>query len=185
MPIARTNREPPSWQFDRDKFRELIVLITDKCADDASFGDTYLNKVLFFSDASAVQAFGEPITGARYQKLAHGPAPRALIPIREEMIEAGDVRVEMIGNRRVTRARRRADLTRFSKEQVELVEGMINAFRGLWAVHVSDLSHELSPGWNLVELGEDIPLESQLISTTPIPKETLQRGRDLAEQFGW
>jgi methanogenic corrinoid protein MtbC1 len=50
---------------------------------------------------------------------------------------------------------------------------------------VSDASHQLSPGWNLVEIGEDVPLESQFISTAAIPKATLQRGRELAERYGW
>jgi hypothetical protein len=173
------------WRFERDKFRELIVFVAGRCADEPSFGDTYLNKVLFFSDALALQTYGAPITGARYQKLKHGPAPRALLPIREEMVRDGDVTVEMVGDRRVTRAEREADPSLFSADELGLVDQVIDAFRGLWAVHVSDLSHELSPGWNLVETGEDIPLESQLISTAPVPKTTLQRGRELAERYGW
>lgn len=171
--------------FDRDKFRELVLLVATKCADDTSFGDTYLNKVLFFSDALALQQLGEPITGARYQKLAFGPAARALLPVREEMVVDGDATIEMIGNRRVTRAEREADPSRFSDDELDIVEQVIEAFRGMWAVHVSDASHQLSPGWNLVEIGEDVPLESQFISTAAIPKATLQRGRELAERYGW
>ncbi len=172
------------WTFEREEFKELILFIAWRCDDDPAFGDTYLNKVLFFSDALALQNFGRPITGARYQKLKWGPGPRALLPVREEMVREGLLTVETIGDRRVTRAVRDAKPV-FSEEQIELVEKVIEAFRGIWAIHVSDASHELSPGWNLVEVGEDIPLESQLISTRPLPEAHLQRGRELAERYGW
>jgi hypothetical protein len=171
------------WAFERDKFRELIVFIAYRCADDPNFGDTFLNKALFFSDALALQHFGKPLTGARYQKLKWGPAPRALLPLRDELIEERVVTVEVVGDRRVTRATRDA-LPVFSDEEVDLVEQVIDAFRGMWAIHVSDVSHELSPGWNLVEIGEDIPLESQFIARR-VSKATLERGRELAKQYGW
>lgn len=173
-----------SWQYDPQKFEELIVFVASRCADDPSFGDTYLNKVLFFADALAVQTFGKPITGARYQKLKWGPAARALLPARKELVAQGDLTVETVGDRRVTRANREPHDV-FSQDEVELVEKVIDAFRGMWAIHVSDVSHELSPGWNLVEMGEDIPLESQFISRRPVSEATLQRGRELAERYGW
>lgn len=173
------------WSYSHDKFRELVLFIVDRCADDHAFADTHLNKVLFFSDAYALQSLGQPITGARYQKLEYGPAARALLPVRSEMVEEGDAKVEMIGKRRVTHALRKPDLSLFSQDEIKLVERVIDMFCGEWAVDVSDASHHLSPGWQLVEMREDIPLESQLIDTSSISPATLQRGRSLAEQYGW
>jgi uncharacterized phage-associated protein len=172
------------WSQNTNKLRELILFVADRCAEE-QVGDIYLSKVLFFSDAFALQHLGEPITGARYQKLPLGPAARALVPLRNEMIENGDVAVEMIGKRRVTRALRKPDTSRFSEDEIKLVERVMDLFRGYSATVVSDASHDLSPGWNLVEIGEDIPLQSQLISTAPPSLEALQRGRELAEKFGW
>lgn len=171
--------------YDSAKFRELVLFIADRCSDDGSFGDTHLNKVLFFSDAYALQHLGQSITGARYQKLERGPTARALLPVRKELVASGDATVEMVGTRRVTRALRKPDMAAFSPDEVELVERVIGLFRGEWAVHVSDTSHQLSPGWNLVEIGEDIPLETQLIATTPVPAGVLERGRELAARYGW
>ena len=95
------------FRYDEDKFRELILYIAHKCSDNPGFGDTRLNKVLFFSDAFALQYLGEPVTGARYQKLKYGPAPRALLPVRREMEAAGDLRTELVDDppRTVTTAR--------------------------------------------------------------------------------
>lgn len=173
-----------SWDYDAEKFRELIVLIADRCADDASFGDVYLNKVLFFSDALAVQNFGKPITGARYQKLPMGPAARALLPARRQLVEERAVAVDKVGDRTVTRALRKPAPI-FSEDEIELIDEVIKVFHGMWAMHISDVSHRVSPGWNLVEMREDIPLESQMISTSPPSKAALEHGRGLAKRFGW
>lgn len=178
------NNAMHSWNYDAEKFRELIVLIADRCADDSSFGDTYLNKVLFFSDALAVQNRGEPITGARYQKLPMGPAARALLPARRQLVEDGAVTVDKVGDRTVTRALRKPAPI-FSEDEIELVEEVIKVFHGMWAAHISDVSHQAAPGWNLVEMHDDIPLESQMISTHPPSKAALERGRELAKRFGW
>ena len=175
------------FEYDADKFRELVVHIAHRCADDPGFGDTRLNKVLFFSDAFALQHLGAPITGARYQKLKFGPAPRALLPARRELEEQGHVRVERVGEpaRTVTVPLRGPDLSVFSKDELELVDQVISLFEGRTATLVSHLSHLNSPGWNLVEMHEDIPLESQFLSTKAPPPEVLARGRELAERFDW
>ena len=91
------------WSQDTAKLRELILFVADRCTEE-EISDTLLNKVLFFSDAFALQQLGKPITGARYQKQPRGPTARALVPLRDEMIGNGDVEVEMVGTRRVTRA---------------------------------------------------------------------------------
>jgi len=173
--------------YDKGKFRELVIYVSQRCAADSSFGDIRLNKVLFFSDAIALQCLGRPITGARYQKLPLGPAPRALLPVRDEMIAANEVRVEKVGRpaRTVTVPLRKPDLSRFREDEIAIVDEVIELFKDKTATHVSLTSHIISPGWNLVELREDIPLESQFISMQAPSDETLARGRELAEQYGW
>lgn len=83
--------KPKKWKENEARFRELILYISQKCADDSTFGSVKLNKILFFSDFLTYAEFGEPITGFVYQKLANGPAPNRLLPIRNDMIEKGDL----------------------------------------------------------------------------------------------
>jgi hypothetical protein len=175
------------FQYDKDKFRELVLYVAQRCSDDPKFGDTRLNKVLFFSDAFALQYLGDPITGARYQKLKHGPAPRALLPVRRELEEEGAVEVRHVGDppRTVTVALREPDMSAFSEEEIDVVDQVIGLFEGRTATRVSHLAHLNSPGWNLVELYEDIPLESQLISPKTPPEDVLERGRELAKLYDW
>ena len=73
----------------------------------------------------------------------------------------------------------------FSADELKLVDEVIKIISGKWATTVSEESHLNSPGWNLVEVGEDIPLESQLISRSKPPEEVLARGRELAAKLGW
>lgn len=172
------------WSQDTDKLRQLILYVASRSAD-KNQGDIYLNKVLFFSDAWALQHIGAPITGSRYQKLPFGPASRPLMPLRAEMERNGEVETEMVGTSRVTTALREPDLTLFSVEEVKLVDEVMELFEGVSANVLSDVSHSIAPGWNMVELKEDIPLETQLISTAPVPEAALERGRELAAEFGW
>ena len=75
--------------YDDEKFRELMLYIGEQMADDPLFGATVLNKVLFFADSLAYLTLGQPITGAVYQKLEYGPAPRRLLPEQQRLIDDG------------------------------------------------------------------------------------------------
>ncbi len=71
------NEKQPGRQrlFTNDKFSEMIIYISDLSNDDSTFGLTKLNKLLFYSDFVHFAYHGTPISGQKYQKLPHGPAP--------------------------------------------------------------------------------------------------------------
>ncbi len=71
----------------------MILYIAEKTADDPSFGDTHLNKVLYWADFDAYGSLGRPVTGARYFKLPFGPGAKPLMPIRDELAEEGFVEI--------------------------------------------------------------------------------------------
>src|SRR5262245_25543654 len=87
-------RFPQYPHFEKEKFRELILYIASQCEKDKSWNATKLNKILFYSDFIAFRTMGGAITGAEYFALEKGPAPKPLMPVREEMIEAGDLAIE-------------------------------------------------------------------------------------------
>lgn len=80
--------------FNEAKFRALIVYVAEQSRDDPFFGATKLNKILYYSDFRAYRELGHSITGADYQKLDEGPAPRQLLPIRRALIAEGLIRIE-------------------------------------------------------------------------------------------
>lgn len=59
---------------------------------DGPGGATKLNKVIFFAEFTHFRKHGSVISGCKFQKLPHGPAPVRLIPVRERLIEEGDGR---------------------------------------------------------------------------------------------
>lgn len=175
-------------EYDEGRLRELVLLIAERLQGDRAGGATKLNKVLFFADFAHVRRTGGPITGAEYQKLRHGPAPRRLKPVRDALVSAGHVRIEreeFLGyeiHRLVPQ--RPADRSVFTTEQLETVEKVLADLDGLSARQVTDLSHE-EAGWRLVEEGETIPYETALVGTPQISTPTSRRlEAEVAARYG-
>lgn len=175
--------------FNSPKFKELLLYVAQKCADHVYFGATKLNKILFWSDFYSFGLTGKPITGATYQKLVKGPAPRQLPTLRKELIANGDAVLisRQIINHKQQRlvAKREPNVSLFRPEELRLVDQVIDVLSQQTAEEVSHLSHEKSAGWQLVDWNDDIPYFSVLIATdAPSPRD-FERGRALVAQYGW
>lgn len=170
------------------KFREMILLIARRSDSDPSYGATKLNKLLFFADFSAYRRFGHSISGARYQKLEHGPAPRELLPVRERMIEDGraiELTRDYFGNvqRRLTSIDE-PTITALSGREVALIDEIIQAYRGANATDTSDISHQFT-GWKHAVFGEDIPYETALLIERSSTPADVSEGERLNRRYGW
>ena len=175
--------------FQAEKLRELILYIAERSIEDPGFGATKLNKILFFSDFIAYGSYGEPITGARYQRLPRGPAPRELLPIQAELEKANEAIV--VEKKRFNFKQKRIlplrdpDLSSFTAEEIALVDEVIDGLRPFNATNISALSHQIAVGWQLAGEGEDIPYESVFISNDPLTPTDVRRGQELAKEHGW
>jgi hypothetical protein len=173
---------------DDAKMKELILYVAERSADDPYFGATKLNKILFYSDFLAYAFFGESITGQPYFKLPHGPAPRRLLPIQEEMERAEEIVIAQV-QRYAFRQRkvvplRPARLDAFTPDQLDLVQEVIELLRSKSALEASEFSHSFL-GWELVEEREDIPYSTVFLTRETPDAEHLERYRDLAYERGW
>ncbi len=174
--------------YDRQKFAELLLYAAAKLKNDPLGGATKLNKVLFFAEMEHFRLHGRPISGCRFQKLEHGPAPRHLLPVRQQLVEAGAATLESetIGNRSLDRLvpRRPADVSLFSPDELESIDRTVERLRGLTATQVSDLSHK-HPGWRLTDEGDDIPLASALLDTPQISTPAIRRvAAEISQRYG-
>jgi hypothetical protein len=79
-----------------EKLGELILYVSKKSAFDLYFGATKLNKILYFSDFFAYGNWGQSITGAEYQHLKLGPAPRRLQPVRQQLVLDGFLAIQYV-----------------------------------------------------------------------------------------
>jgi hypothetical protein len=151
---------PLAPEYDRGRFAELMLYVAAKCAADPSFGATKLNKILFYSDFIAFETYGVALTGATYQKLERGPAPKQLLPALRELEnkrEAALTTQTYFGRtqKRVV-ALRAPDLRQFSATELKLVDDVIDTMWGRSANLVSELSH-LERGWQIVDMNDEIP----------------------------
>jgi hypothetical protein len=175
--------------FDSQRLKELMLYVSERLFDDPSFGAVKLNKVLYFSDFIAYSSLGHSITGATYQKQLQGPTARQLLLAQREL-ESEDA-AELIDRayfagytQKRLIPQRKADLSSFTAEEISLVDEVIEDLRGRSAKEVSDLSHR-AVGWQIAEVGEDIPYETALLSDDPLTMEDVERARELASEHGW
>ncbi len=174
-----TVRENP----DDAKLKELILFICLRSQDDPRFGSVKLNKLLFFADFGAYAKLGHSITGHLYFKLKNGPAPKAMMPIRNQMIEektlAMQDRDHFGRTQKVPIALREPDLTQFTPQEIAVVTDVLMAFRNENARAISELSHRFD-GWKLAGDKEIIPYEVTLVRF----KKPTEQDREMALAMG-
>lgn len=176
--------------FDQDKFKELVLYIAQKCAQDSGFGRTKLNKALWWSDFQAFARFGRSITGAKYIRMPYGPVPRAINSMLGELAlenavveEDNPVRGGFVQQR--IRARRAPDVSVFSAQELQLINDVID---GLWnrkATGVSNLSHKQSAGWRLTPDREIIPYETVFVAARKAKPADRGWAKKVAREHGW
>ena len=176
------------WEeADEDKLAELMLYIADELLDDAPGGATKINKVLFFAEFSHIRAHGVPITGVAYQKLENGPAPRRLVPVRDRLIDQGaaHLRVDDYFGRPLHRLvpMRPPNMSKFSLDELRIVDQVVRALWGKTASEISEMSHE-EMGWKMVDDGEDIPLASAFLAKRAVLTDKIRRhAEELSEQL--
>jgi len=186
---VRPRSQPKRPKYDRNKFSELLLYVAERCDRDPRFGLTKLNKILFFADFYAYGRLGKAITGAAYQRLANGPAARAVLPTINELKRGNAAQVverDWFGRtQKRLSPKRPANLKAFTADEIKLVDGVIAALWDADAATVSDLSHEESLGWQLAAVGEDIPYATVFLSSRAPSFRDLDRGKELAQKYNW
>lgn len=161
--------------FQRDKFKELVLYLSERSESDPNYGETKLNKLLYYADFIAYRELGVPVTGAKYQKLRWGPAATALLPIQQELEAEGALAVRP-GQRgayiqKKPIALRPPDLREFSGAEIALIDRVLEGMWDLGAGVVSDLSHT-SIGWQLAQDREEIPYETVFVESIELVAES-------------
>jgi antitoxin SocA-like protein len=177
--VALKRQQRPS----DEKLRELILYLSDLSAQDRHFGAVKLNKLLFYADVLAYQRHGEAITGQEYQALPQGPAPRRLKPVTDKMKKMGELRTQEVRiNRRFRQLRpiagRMPNLSKFTKQENDLILEVVQRFWNLNAKQISEESH-LFLGWQLANEGETIPYSTVLIGNRKPTEAERRKGHAL------
>lgn len=177
-------------EFDRSRFKELVLLLVDRSEGDPRKSRVKLNKLLYYSDFEAFRLLGRSITGARYVKGEHGPMAAELPIAEEELGRSGylEWRLEPAGpyEQKVPVAKEPADTARFSEAELKIIDAALAELALHGGKGAREWSHEQSAGWNVArEYGDDIDYGSTFISTAPIPEADLARARQFVREEGW
>ncbi len=169
----------------RERLRELILYIAEKLKDDPNFGRTKLAKVIYFSDFRSYTMHGRPVSGSRYIRLPHGPVPNEYNSIMIEMETNGLVETissdvhNYVQKRPV--ALRKADLSSFSAQEIDVVNQVIDELIHLNASEPSNRTHGIA--WRLSEGQHYIPYEYALYSDEPLTEDETARAQELALKY--
>ena len=120
---------------------------------------TKLNKLLFYADFKHFKEYSVSITGARYVHLQYGPVPDDYDYYFAELSREHylDVEEEIFGNYTGFKcvARVEPDLGAFDQSERDVLEQVINYFRGFGSAEIMKFSHEEAAYASTVE-GETI-----------------------------
>jgi hypothetical protein len=169
-----------------ERLRELILHIADACRDSETFGKTVLNKILWRADFESFVHFRKPLTGAKYQSLERGPAPKRMMPILNEMTRDGDAVVRSVmyhgyEQQRVI-ALRSANLSSFTGDEITLLNRIIKECSQETAKTLSDQSH--GNAWLLGNALGAIPYEAAFLSDEEPSAYHEMKAQELIAEFG-
>jgi uncharacterized phage-associated protein len=182
-------RTPLTFAGNEEKLRQLILYVSQKCADHPGFGSTKLNKIIYFADFLTYANTGKPLTGFEYQRLKHGPAPRKMKLVMDAMIASGQLAIQQVDAAGGYTTKKPVNLvspdldTHFSANEIATVDYVIDRFEELTATDTSKYSHSWG-GWKYAHDGETIPYESVFIDNRSLTQEEQARGLEVAREYG-
>jgi hypothetical protein len=149
----------PAVQFDRAKFKELVLFICSMC-EPSKLGAVKLHKILYLADMLRFAFEGHAITGSVYVKREFGPTSRDLLGALRELQRENAIRV---GNSIYFRFRkatylplRAPEMSIFAEDEITLVRDVIDFVANHnTAKTISEFSHNRA--WEMAEFGAEIP----------------------------
>jgi uncharacterized phage-associated protein len=161
----RKKRGNTMAEFNKAKFKAVIHLLIDRCEDKPRFGKTVLFKLLYFSDFDYYELYEEKMTGAVYERLPYGPAPSKteFDTAIDELAEDGIIFYDRIDfDEESYRFRylslKDPSLECLSKDEIKIINNVIDKCSDMSATTITDYSHEDLP-WQATEMGETINYE--------------------------
>jgi len=159
-------------EFDKTKFKQVLLYILDKCGAKANVGETVLYKLLYFSDFNYYELFEDYLTGAAYRKISYGPAPCGFQEIIREMIKDGDLKkvvAEYYGKpqkKYLPLVNADVNAWNWSAREKEVIDKVIERFSSMDATTISEYSHGDIP-WEVAKDKEVIDYDTVFYRKPP------------------
>lgn len=167
-PIHRTEPRISIPQENIQKFRQVLLYITEKVGSKPNVGQTVLYKLLYFCDFDYYEKYEEQMIGARYIKNHYGPTPVAFRKIVDQMIAEGEI--EEIHTKYFDHEQtkylpvKKASLIGLSAREISHIDEVLRRLSDKSARELSDLSHKDIP-WMTAKEGEEVAYEAVFYRT--------------------
>ncbi len=166
----------------QERLQELVLYVAKKTAGLPDFGTTKINKTLYHSDMEMFRSHGRPITGAQYHRIQNGPVPKH-IPVAERTLkQCGDLEIDTSVNAHKRVALRDPDISKFTADELAIVDDQIERLKNDTSTKVSEDSHDIR--WHAVTHQSLIPYEFAFLSGNATQKDKDDAGK-LAVELGW
>lgn len=155
----RIGRDAYNPDLKQDKLEQAVLFFLHH-ANNPELGKTKLMKLLYFADFDHFERYDEPITGARYRKLDHGPVPDDAWRTIAEMEAAGRITRQDVASGGYVRHRYEPNeevaLSAFAPTELAVLFQVAQT----WAYHttkqIETATHGEAP-WIAVKQNEIIP----------------------------
>ena len=158
---------------------ELIIYASFKLKDKATYGAVLLEKTLYLCDCMSYLKTGHPITDFKYIKQVFGPTPDPVqyLAVRDKLVANGELEIikEPYYNTFQKRLipKREPNIAVFEKEEIVLIDEVINWFGDRNATEVTNFTHDLL-AWKFSQKNEEIPFFTFLLTS----KNPTEKDRD-------
>lgn len=161
--IAKPNKGSERPRINRDKFKQVLLYMLEKCGAKPNVGETGIYKLLYFADFDFYELYEEHLTGESYRKISYGPAPCHFKEIVDGMIKKNELKkvtTEYFGmTQKKYIPQVKPNLSKLNARELEMIDEVINRLSSMNALAIEDHSHNDIP-WQVAEDKEIIDYET-------------------------
>lgn len=143
----KSNGKKP--RFDREKFKQILLYVIEKCGSKINVGKTVIYKLLYFIDFDYYELNEEYLTGESYRKIEHGPAPCHFEEVEKELLENKKIFKTIIDYHDYKQIKYiplvKSNITLLTATDKEVIDNAIERLSSMNATQIEDYSHEDIP----------------------------------------
>lgn len=144
---SKAKNEKP--KFDKEKFKQILLYLIEKCGSKINVGKTVIYKLLYFIDFDYYELNEEYLTGELYRKIEHGPAPCHFEEIEKELLENKMIFKTVIDYHDYRQIKYiplvKPNISLLTATEKEIIDNVIERLSSMNANQIEDYSHEDIP----------------------------------------
>jgi transcriptional regulator with XRE-family HTH domain len=141
-------------KFNKEKFKQILLYLLEKCGARPNVGETVIYKLLYFIDFNFYELYEEYLTGATYRKISYGPAPCEIQDVIREMLSSKQIKkitTEYFGKpQKKYLPLIEPDLGILNAKEKDIIDKVIENLSSMNAATISDYSHHDIP-WEVTK----------------------------------